>query len=369
MLIVTFLLLETITTGMENVRTALALCFIAQRNLVLLTNNRISCINQLRSLLEDEYGIDDIIEVDLLHSQGDFYKQVTDQMVKRLQGMQPVLHQVIIWKNLEAVEMDFDRKNSIIRIFNELEQYNTLRTRDRSSDEPFQFGSYMVNKPEFFLVILVMKHGRSLPKIHPQIKERFWFSQYCPIQDGHHHSHHHHLHSKINHGEHSHSMDDVLDGRQKLTTVFANAQIQEYVCSLLVFTRSHRLCSLAPLSTRPTLRALEGIMLLAKALVVLRSAPGDVLFVTPEFIKVAFRKIGYWLVDWETNTLFNETSMEYDYRKKLELTILTGDWYGSEWETAKDYMEKFSSTKDESTTTGYTNMVVEDVLQSVRPPI
>lgn len=349
---------------MENARAALSLSFIAQQNVVFLTNNRVSFISHLQNLLREQYGVEDVVEIDLQQIHGDFYRELTDQMVKSEMGKQPQLHEVVLWKNLETVEMDFERKNSIVRIFNELEHFNTLRSRDRNSDDPFQFGNYLVKKPEFFLVILVVKLGRHLPKIHPQIKDRFWFAQYCHLHNSHRHAQHHKPQDGTLNGR-----KEVLNGRQALPTVFVNAQVQEYVCSLLVFTRSHRLCSIAPSTTRLTFRALEGVMRLAKSLVVLRSGTGSSLFVTPEYIKVAYRKIGYWLVDWETNALFSDTSPENEYRKKMELTILTGDWYGSEWDTAKDYMEKFESTEDKSSTTGFTNMVVEDVLKSVRPPL
>lgn len=354
---------------MENAQTALSLCFLAHQNIVFLTNNRVSFISNLQVLLRDQYGIEDVVEIDLLHCHGDFYKEVTDQMVKCEEGSQPRLHEVVLWKNLETVEMNFDRKNSLVRIFNELEQHNTLRSRDCLNDEPFQFGNYTVRKPELFLVILVMKSGKHLPKIHPQIKDRFWFCQYCQLHDEHRHSQHHKEGTSDAGKELLAGRKQVLKGRQALPTVFANAQIQEYVCSLLVFTRSHRLCSLAPSTTRLTFRALEGIMKLAKSLVVLSAEDGKLLFVTPEYIKVAFRKIGYWFVDWETNALFGDLSVESEHRKRLELTILTGDWYGSEWDIAKEYMGKFASTEDRSTTSGFTNMIVEDVLQSVRPPL
>lgn len=325
---------------------------------MLLTNKPSSCIDLLQHLLLELYGVTDIVEIDLLQCENDFYHHITDQMVIREEGMQPKLHEIIIWKNLESAKLDFERKNSIVQIFNELEQYNTLRSRNRNNDEPFKLGNFMVLKPEFFLVIPVIKSSRSLPKIHQHIKDCFWFAQYCYLKE---------QHDRHMQGEDARSK--VLKGRIALLNVFAKPQIQEYISSLLVFTRSHRLCSLAPLTTRPTLRAKDRIMELAKALVVLRGDQETQLFVTPEYVKVAYRKIGYWLIDWETNALFNDGSVESEYRKRMEITILTGDWYGSEWNSAEKYMEKFASTEDKNSTTGFTNFVVEDVLLSVHPPL
>lgn len=345
-------------SSMENVKTALSLCFIAQRNLVLMTNNTDSCVSQLREILTNQYSINSMAEIDLLRCKDDLYRQVTDQMVISEEGSIPRLQEVVIWRHLESMKLDFTSKSSIVRIFNELEHYNTLHSRDRKAGEPFRFGNYMVCKPELFVVVVVMKTAHKLPELHRQIKERFWFAQYCDLLK----------HSQDN-GEAKDLRSAVMEGRNTLARVFARPQLEEYICSLLVFTRCHRLCSLAPMSTRPTFRALDGIMQLAKALVVLQAALDAQLYVTPEYVKVAFRKIGYWLVDWETNVLFRDTSVESEYRKRMELTILTGDWYGSEWPSAEEYMAEFASCSDKSSTTGFSNVIVEDVLESVRPPI
>lgn len=344
--------------AMENVRTALKLCYIAQRNFVLLTDDTNLCIRQLRREVSELYGIEDIVEIDLLRCDEDFYRDVTNRMVMLEEGQKPRLHQLILWRNLEHAKLDLNRKNSIVQIFNELDQYDTLRSRSRKADEPFKFGEYMVVKPPLFCVVGVMQAGEALSKLHHQIKDCFWFAQYCGM-DGQSNC------IQVEDDERS----KVLRDRAALQRVFAKPQIRQYICSLLVFTRSHRLCSLAPLTTRPTLRAQEAIMQLAKALVVLQSKQDSELFVTPEYVKVAYRKIGYWLVDWETNELFQDSSCGSDYRRRMELTILTGDWYGSEWESSQEYMESFRSFPDESSTSGFTNLLVEDVLLSVKPPL
>lgn len=343
---------------MENVLTALQLCFIAQRNFVWLTNKPQTCIDYLRRISTETFSIHDIVEIDLLQCQNSIYQDITDQMVIREEGCQPRLHEIIIWKNLERMDLAFEGKNALVRIFNELEQYNTLRSRGRDGAEPFQFGNYTVVKPELCCVVPIMELGDCPPKIHHHIKDRFWFAQYCYLTDK------TPTLPSIESGRLK-----VLEARHELGQVYANPQIQEYICSLLVFTRSHRLCSLAPLTTRPTFKALEGIMLLSQALVVLKSKDESQLYVTPEYVKVAYRKIGYWLVDWETNCLFNNDSPDSMYQKKMELTILTGDWYGSEWSSAEQYMFDFATTKDKNSTTGFTNKIIEDVLLSVRPPL
>lgn len=341
---------------MENVITALQLCLIAQRNLVLLANKPQQCIDNLREVSRD-LGITDITEIDLLQCQDNIYENITNQMVIAEEGKQPRLHEITIWRNLESVDLSFECKNSLVQIFNELEKYNTLRSRDHET-EPFKLGSYTVAVPELCCVVSVMKSADCLPKLHHHIKERFWFAQYCYLSD-----------TVVELPKFGSNRQDILDSRAAIANVHVHPQIEEYVCSLLVFTRSHRLCLIAPLTTRPTFRALNGIILLAKTLVVLKSAQQKQLYVTPEYVKVAYRKMGYWLVDWETNFLFESEEPDLEYRKKLELTILTGDWYGSEWSCAQQYMFDFASTKDRKLTTGFTNKVVDDVLQSVRPPL
>lgn len=299
--------------------------------------------------------MEDVVEVDLLECED--YSDLVAKMVKRTEGEFPQLYNLVIWKNLEKVKVDLKAKNKLLKVCDELDRYGTLASRNLGEDEPFKFGGFYVKKPNFFLVVPIIRAGSSLPKTHPQVKDRFWFCQSVtmPAQ---------------NQTTELPLHDSIVEARRRLPQVYANPEIQEYICSLLVFTRTHRLCSLAPLSTRPSFRALNGIMDFAKTLVVWNNLDDDKqLFVTPEYIKLAYRKIGYWLVDWETNPTFCDESQEAELRKQTEISMLTGDWYGSEWGAASDYMKKYATTKDKDSTTGFTNKIVEEVLESVQPPI
>ncbi|OBA20369.1 hypothetical protein METBIDRAFT_12389 [Metschnikowia bicuspidata var. bicuspidata NRRL YB-4993] len=340
--------------AMENLRTALSLAFIAGKHIAIHTDDYAACLAALRNVVLLSFSADDMVEIDLHLCPT--YNSLVSQMVKSREGERPQLYKVVIWKNLEALEATLRVKSDILRVFDEIERYNTLASRDIDKATPIRFGEYLVTIPDMFVIVPVMAAGDRFPRLHRQVKDRIWFCQsFChvPRQET--------PASEIPH-------DKILRARQLLPAVFANAEIQEYVCSLMVFTRSHRLCSLAPLTTRPSMRAAEGILVLAKALVAWASLDDSASdFVTPDFVKIAYRKIGYWIVDWETNQLFQGGGSEL--RKRTEISVLTGDWYGSEWACVKKYLDKFRAHSDPNSTTGYTNRIVEDVLKSVLPPL
>lgn len=342
---------------MKNVQMALSLSLIAQKNIAIHTNDVANCIKDLRRTIIENFEMHDVVEIDLLRYQDDIYNQVTRRMVKTEEGEFPKLHEVVIWKNLDVLNMDVALKTSVIRIFDELDQYNNLALRNKAPTDPIKFGEYQVVKPEMHLVIPVLDVNHRLPQIYQHIKNRFWFSQSCFIG-----------------ADTSFSSDkmkeEIIKSRLRLDSVFAKPSIQEYICSLLVFTRSHRLCSLAPLTTRPSFSALEDIMTLAKCLAIWENRDNDSpLFVTPDYVKVAYRKIGYWLVDWETNRLFKLKEYGAEYRKRMEISILTGDWYGSEWNLVEEYLQRYESKLDWNSSSGFSNAIVDEVLQLVRPPI
>lgn len=343
---------------MENVATAVELALIAERYIVLQTSSYEVCFGRFKEMLSKTFGIEDVVEVDLEAEDYDF-SSITRQMASENQ-----LHSVVVWRNLEKLGRAVAKKNNILRVLDQLARHGTLRSREQL-DEPLEFGEYTVRKPEKFMIVPIIENGASMPNINPHIKSRFWFSQlYLPQE-------------KEPPFAETFSAEDLLQARMLLKQVFVKALITEYVCSLLVFTRLHRLCSLAPLTTRPSLEALDGIVDLAKALVVVKSQnkrkiernpdKPECLYVIPEHVKIAYRKIGYWLVNWETNKTF--LSGHNTAQKKTELSILTGDWYGSEWPYVKDYLHKHTSQQDVRSTTGFSNPIVEDVLSQVRPPL
>lgn len=342
---------------MDDVQVALALSLIAQRNVVIQTNDVSSCIKGVGRLIKENFGLSDVVEIDLLQCQDNLYSKVTRQMVKLEEGSFPTLIEAVIWKNLELLDLSIDRKSSLIQIFDELEQYNSVALRKKSPEEPFPFGEFQVKKPEMHLVTPILNVNYRLPQNYQAIKNRFWFAQSCYMGTNHSRSQ---KFKRLN----------ILNSRQLLSTIYTKPSVQEYICSLLVFTRSHRLCSIAPLTTRPSFVALDGIMILAKCLALWSNTGSNgSIFVTPDHVKVAYRKIGYWLVDWETNNTFNDGSFQTSYQKKMEISILTGDWYGSEWTLAEKYLQEYKSILDWSASSGYTNKIVDEVLGQVMPPI
>lgn len=336
---------------MENLGLALQLALIAQRDFAIQTNEYLVCVDTLRQIAAERFGIDSIVEVDLQDLDVDF-ERITESMVKE----DGVLHNIIIWKNLENLQLDLGKKRNLLRVLDQLSRYGKVSSRGLD-EQPLQFGGQMVQKPPLCVVIPVIQNGEHMPRINPQIKSRFFFSQlYLPTEND---------TIKL-----FTSQQLILEMRELMKTVYVKATVQEYVFSLFVFTRSHRLCSLAPLTSRPPLSGREDVLLLARALVAVQHFGHDeALYMTPEHVKVAYRKVAQWLVDWETNPIFNGTAEEDSYRKKMEVSMLTGDWFGSEWRYVDNYLTKNASTKDENSTTGFTNPLIEDVLMSVQPPI
>lgn len=329
---------------------ALKLALIAKRDFVVQTTDYEACVESLKYIAKEGFGIKDIVEVDLKELDVSF-----DAIAERLVNSDLMVHSMIIWKNLENVELDFGRKRNLLRVFDQLSRFGKVSSRGKDT-EPFQLGAHMVRKPPLCILIPVIVNGSHMPRIDPQIKSRFIFSQlYFPIKN-----------DSITFDT---NREDILSARTRVDEVYVKATVEEYASSLLVFTRSHRLCSLAPLSSRPPLSARENVILLAKVLVLARSDDDERLFVTPEHIKIAYRKVAQWLVDWETNPIFNGTNEEEDYRRKMEISMLTGDWFGSEWRYVESYLRKNASKGDPNSTTGFTNPLVEDILMSVQPPI
>lgn len=335
---------------MENLGLALQLALISKKDFVIQTTDYHDCLNSLKCLASEGFNIDDIVEVDLQALDVDF-----NAIAETIINPEGFVYSMIIWKNLETVKLDFDRKRNLLRVLDELSRYGKVSSRN-TDHEPFQLGDRMVRKPPICILVPIIVNGTHMPKINPQIKSRFFYSQLYIPQDG--------DESKLQSSE-----VDILLARCRLETVFVKATVEEYAFSLFVFARSHRLCSLAPLSSRPPLSARENVLLLAKALVVARSADDERLFVTPEHVKVAFRKVASWLIDWETNPLFSGDGEKDDYRRKMEISMLTGDWFGSEWRHVENYITKNTSKPDNNSTTGFTNPLVEDVLLSVQPPL
>lgn len=338
---------------MNNLRTSLSLALIAKRDFACVTNDYEQCVHLVVSFLRSYDDSLTFTEIDILKG----YRDLASEMTYNTSSNVSVLHNIVIWKNLEGLQLDLVAKSGLLEAFNQLNRYYTVEASRTPCHTPIDFQGTKVLKPEIFLIIPVMQLGLTMPKIDNLIKERFWFCQSVFFE--------------ANQRPNIEPWDwDLEECQNTLPRVFFDPEVREYVSSLMVFTRSHRLTSIAPLTSRPTFNATVAIIDLAKALVVWNNRYShDRLFVTPDYVKVAYRKVCYWLVDWETNKTFISESKEAEHEKRMQISILTGDWYGSEWHCVKSFLKEFESTQDPKTTTGFRNKIVDDVLESVLPPI
>lgn len=339
---------------MENVLTAVSLALVAKRFISIQTQSYARCSASLRRLFEKTFLEDDIVEIDLRECHG--YKELTSRMIRTEEGQMPRFYSIILWRNLETLEMSLPVKRDLLAIFNQIERYGKLALRDSSADLPVQIGSYTVLIPEFFLILPVLQAEGKACVITRDLIDRFWFCQsYFQGFDA----------------DWPLGLDlgRISATRQLISGVYHSPQIVEYIFTLMVFTRSHRLCSLAPLLTRPSIRAREAILDLAVAMVAFLSREADeTLFVTPDHVRIAYKKVCYWLVNWETNPVFCDRRPELEARRRMEIAMLTGDWYGSEWGCVEHYLDEHRAVPDHHSTTGFTNTIVDEVLELVLPP-
>ncbi|WPK23245.1 hypothetical protein PUMCH_000476 [Australozyma saopauloensis] len=343
---------------MKNLRTSLSLALIARRNFTCVTDHYEHCVHEIITRLTQFDASLSWTEVDILKGSQDLISKMCREEKSGDDSQALKLHNIVIWNHLESYSMDLATKNDLLRTFDQLEMHNAIDSRKEDHKKPVIIQNQEVIVPDIFIIIPVMKLGNTIPKINPQIKERFWFCQSVFFK-------------RIDKRAESSEWDwDLEECRNRLADVYFDPEVREYVSSLMVFTRSHRLTSLAPLTSRPTYKGTLSIVELAKALVVWNNRLNfDRLYVTPDYVKVAYRKVCYWLVDWETNPTFISKSNQTEHDRRMQISILTGDWYGSEWQSVKSYLKENESHKDFKTTTGFQNKIVEDVLDSVLPPL
>ncbi|KAI5969842.1 hypothetical protein CANMA_001132 [Candida margitis] len=390
---------------MERVYTALSLSLITNKRLAICCDNTTDSINHfVRDILQPG-GFDDwqYTVIDLLE-----HKSIKDILhhstIEQNGGLQ--FKSVIIWQNLQ--HLDEIRQKELYKLILEIDHYNKNSSKCNRLPATIKAEGSMFNiaKPQLFTIILFLEYGRFNDKMYPYLKEMFWSSVTSPL---------------INeYSEQVHLMPNyqstIVKLRSKIDTVYMSPNIKSYIYSLLVFIRCHRLASLAPKSVRVPTATVNYIQEYCKSLVLWRrqlqlsrtsmadtavsndenelektaTAAVDLeleeethLFVTPEYVKIAMRNIGYWLVDWETNRKFANTE---DFRldksaantaenekvldnKKLEISMLTGDWYGSEYYCANELLKGYKAVRDYDSPTGMSNRIVDDAMESVRPPL
>lgn len=343
-------IVSTNTCLMDNVHTALALGFLAERNVAVNTDSFNVFRLRLEPVVQNCFGVS-AVDFDFLAST-DFYNDLV--LRATVNGK---LANILILRNLEKIQLSMFQRLSILKFLNEMEQFGTVASSKCLKKSVRFSNGYEYDVPELCMILLVCEVGDSVPFIHQHLKERFWFCQlYSTSMD-----------PEYNEGG---VQQLIVELRSRMSEVYMGPTVKEYISTLLTFTRSHRLCSLSPLYTRPTFRALEGIQDLACALAVWKARDkSGAVFVTPELVKIAYRKVGYWLVNWETNKFFVKGSNGLEEIRRTEISILTGDWYGSAWSKVMHYLGEHESEKDWASATGFTNSIVEEVLLEVAPPL
>ncbi|KAG5419784.1 hypothetical protein I9W82_001664 [Candida metapsilosis] len=395
---------------MERVYAALSISLITNKRFTIYCDNAIeSTAHFIEDILQpcgfndEQYTIIDLLEYknieDILH-QSTILNTNGDLEFKN----------TVIWQNLQ--QLDQLRQKQLYKFILQVENYNkNLSSCDSQSVTITSNGSsFNVVKPLIFTIIPFLEYNLYNNKIYPYLKEMFWSSVTIPPVT-------------TTYNEFVHFVPEykstILQLRSKIDMVYVNPTIKSYIYSLIVFIRCHRLASLAPKSVRVPTATITYVEDFCKSSVLWRrqlqsnrismtdttvattsndenenvlqktaTAAADLeleqeseLFVTPEYVKIAIKIVGYWLVDWETNRKFaNTEDLKLDENdditlkktldnKKLEISMLTGDWYGSEYYCANELLKGYKAKRDVKSPTGMTNRIVDDAIEEVRPPM
>lgn len=344
---------------MNNLYTAVSLSLINRKRFVITTNDTGQLISNFQKLiLQRHCQFQNICVIDL--EEFTTIEELVEECTV-VKDEEYTFKQVIIWKNLQ--KLDKSEQKLLYEFLIQIDNYDT--TRDKNANY-CMIGDIKIMKPDLFLVIPVLDLKYYKLKLNQYLKERFPFliNYYYTSFD-----------NMI--GEvalipaHDNYKLLINKLRSKVAKVYVAPDIKRYIYSLVIFTRQHRLCSLSPKETRLSTRSIDEIRLLSQALALWNDPTGENLFVTPDTVKVSMRRIGYWLVDWEYNTEFTTKSSSdtQELHKRLQLTILVGDWYGSDYSCAEKYIESYESKPSKASPTGYTNKIIDEVLTITRPPI
>lgn len=380
---------------MNNLFTAFSVAVISQLRFALFTDSVDSAIETLTAKIINFYKLSHVV-VDMKEEPKD--EKLVEMITQRPQngGEHPELVNIVVLKNLETTSASYQRK--IIHFINALDSYNTNSLR--LLPQPIQFAQLKASRPQIFMIIPVIKRREdgTPPQLVPHLRHKFAFSQFYNALD----------------------LDllavtvvpDLLALRLLVDQVFVSAEIRGYIYSLLVHIRTHRLCSLNSMGARPPTGTLDWVRMVAAAMVVWnehveqeqkntesaeqrendeetekeelngfveqvsdtislseRGGEENDLFLTPTFVQVAIRKVTYFQVDWELDTIFSRHWTGPEKHRQQEISMLTGDWYGSEWVYAKRYIDEHRSQPSDHTPTGITNDIVEEAIAHVRPPI
>jgi hypothetical protein len=312
---------------MDNVHTAIALGVLAQRRIALLCRRgeTAAAVRAVEACVLAPEALE-AAAVDL--SEGG------------AAALTPAAH-VVFWQHVHR--LDVALQEALVAELDAADGYDTTAARAERAAQPPQ-----PPQPLAPMVVLVVEDGA--PVAH-RLKQKFWFCQRVP------------------HAGHAVEVRTPLAQRVcglRLRAVYVAPDIQRYIYLLVVHTRNHRLCLLAPMQTRLPTLLMALVRLLAETYVRWRASDAGALFVTPDVCKIAMRKVAYWLVDWllRIAEALGEEDAAGEYAAMLRFSALGGDWFGSDWTYAKRYVAHSAARNRRNF-----NVVVEDALEKVQPPI
>ncbi|CAI5760575.1 unnamed protein product [Candida verbasci] len=415
---------------MDDILTSLSYSLISNKRFAITSNNPIKSSDKFTnylinhelfmSNLQDESTTLKSIDSESLNQYENFNFAVIDllqidstiELIKRMIYKKDEfyhLKNLIIWQNLQLLsDSQFKLLYKLILQldqFEMIENYNNNKIVieiDKFDNIDTDQTHIEIIKPELFSIVLFLDVNLYSNKIYMLLKEKFWFSIYWNTEEG--------VKNGIEKVKTKVDSDIgytemILKLRNKLDTVFVAPDIKRYIYSLAVFTRCHRLASISPKTVRISTQVIDYVLDLSKVIVLwnnkdqfLSKKQGQIsnstvenqeLYVTPTVVKTAFKKVCYWLVDWEYNKQFlpkqtqkqetestdqvSEVHQEQDklseYNKQLQIAFLTGDWYGCDYYYVDKYLKKHENELKRDSSTGYTNKLIDDVLNSVRPPL
>ena len=357
---------------MNNLYTALTLSLVNRNRFVITTNDPKQLIPNFQSvILQQQCNIDhgDLTVIDL----NDYVDKTITDLVLDISSYYDGVYTfklVVLWKNLQTVPASFQRQ--LYELILKIDNFDTNGSKGNTYS---QVDDLRIERPDLFIIIPVLDVALYSTKIFQYLKERFSFLinyNYTSLEDI-------MSEAKLIEKFPSEKPQPILSYIQYIQIlranrprIFMSPDIKRYIYSLVVFTRLHRLCSLAPKQTRMSTRSIDEIRDLSIALTLWMNFQNpSKYFVTPDTVKIAMRRVGYWLVDWEYNTMFRYKSPDdaTEMEKRLQISILVGDWYGSDYSSVEKYIKLFHSKLSKSSPTGYTNKIIDDVLKQVRPPI
>ncbi|CAK9440147.1 uncharacterized protein LODBEIA_P42470 [Lodderomyces beijingensis] len=417
----TYVSLYLVNAAMDNVYTALSISLIAKRRLVVSCEDSCKAIPHFTAAVLKNCGLEpeEYTVVDLLQHQT--LEAIVDKSTSVAKDGKRYFKQMIVWQNLQRSSQELQKQ--LYQMILQIDHYEMNKAK--YMDNPpasVHMGKSVVQiyKPEIFAIVPFLEYRLfDEAKLYIFLKEKFWQSVNFPNFDD------ASIPVSVSAGSTlgpDRYKPTILELRAKMASVFISPDIKGYIYSLIVFIRCHRMASLAPKQVRVPTMTMDYVKDFCRAWILWKthllqkptetelasavdrsktSAPAkkatltefttkteqeEDLFVTPEYVKLAVHKICYWLVDWQYNKKFaatddpdldakgkSEKEIKEEEKsianKKLEISMLTGDWYGSEYLFVNEYLKTQKMEKDYSSPTGFTNKIVDDCIRSVRPPL